>query len=194
MLSAQIETRLGSGEAKDSKGPDMKVWSKGKGLESVSRMPSMYSLSFSSSSRQIGPPWSSATHRSLSQNHRNRVMIFGILWSRQKITLRTRVCFWWLSECATSPIVRMLAGLSLWTLILYALLYLSVTSHSLVFQDQEAQYKLLLSLQTELLSFIKNGVATRDVYQHAINFVKQKMPDLEKHFVKNVGFSVRFFR
>lgn len=35
MLSASIETRLGSGEGKDAKGPDMKVWSKGKGLENV---------------------------------------------------------------------------------------------------------------------------------------------------------------
>ena len=35
MLAAQIETRLGSGEGKEAKGPDMKVWSKGKGLEKV---------------------------------------------------------------------------------------------------------------------------------------------------------------
>jgi nucleosome binding factor SPN SPT16 subunit len=49
----------------------------------------------------------------------------------------------------------------------------------------------LLSLQTELLSFIKDGVTTRDAYQHALNFIKEKNPDLEKHFVKNVGFSVR---
>ena len=132
MLSAQIETRLGSGEAKDSKGPDMKVWNKGKGLENVGRMTSIYSLCFSSSSRQIGLLWSSATRRSLFQNHRNRDMIFGILWNRQKITLRTRVCFWWPSECATSPIARMLAALSLWILMLYATLYLSVTFPSLV--------------------------------------------------------------
>jgi len=33
MLSAQIEARLGSGEGKDAKGPDMKVWSKGKNLD-----------------------------------------------------------------------------------------------------------------------------------------------------------------
>ena len=35
MLSAQIETRLGSGEGSSAKGPDMKVWSRGKGLENV---------------------------------------------------------------------------------------------------------------------------------------------------------------
>jgi nucleosome binding factor SPN SPT16 subunit len=37
MLSVQIETRLGSGEGKEAKGPDMKVWSKGKGLDKVCR-------------------------------------------------------------------------------------------------------------------------------------------------------------
>lgn len=63
-----------------------------------------------------------------------------------------------------------------------------------LFQDQEAQYNLLLSLQTELLSYIKDGVASRDVYQHALNFIKEKKPDLEKHFVKNIGFSVRILR
>lgn len=57
-------------------------------------------------------------------------------------------------------------------------------------KDQEAQYKLLLDLQTELLSFMKDGVSCRDVYQHAVDFVKQKNPDLEKAFVKNLGFSV----
>lgn len=35
MFAAQIETRLGSGEGSAAKGPDMKVWGKGKGLESV---------------------------------------------------------------------------------------------------------------------------------------------------------------
>ena len=35
-LSAQIETRLGSGEGENAKGPDMKVWWKAKGLENVS--------------------------------------------------------------------------------------------------------------------------------------------------------------
>jgi len=48
----------------------------------------------------------------------------------------------------------------------------------------------LLSLQQELLSFIKDGVSTKDVYQHALNFVKDKNPDLEKHFVKTAGFGV----
>jgi nucleosome binding factor SPN SPT16 subunit len=35
-FAAQIEMRLGSGEGDDAKGPDMRVWSKGKGLGDVS--------------------------------------------------------------------------------------------------------------------------------------------------------------
>jgi len=66
-----------------------------------------------------------------------------------------------------------------------------VSHPHVLFQDQETQYNLLLSLQTELLSYIKDGVTTRDVYQHALNFIKEKKPDLEKYFVKNIGFSVR---
>jgi nucleosome binding factor SPN SPT16 subunit len=58
------------------------------------------------------------------------------------------------------------------------------------FQEQEAQYNLLLSLQSELLSFIKDGVVARDVYHHALSFVKQKDPTLERHFAKNIGFGV----
>ena len=57
-------------------------------------------------------------------------------------------------------------------------------------QEQEAQYNLLLSLQADLLSFIKDGLSARDVYQHALNYVKANMPDLEKYFVKNIGFAV----
>jgi len=38
MLSGLIESRLGSGEGADAKGPDMRVWSKGKGLEKVSNL------------------------------------------------------------------------------------------------------------------------------------------------------------
>ncbi|KAF8906014.1 FACT complex subunit-domain-containing protein [Gymnopilus junonius] len=41
MLAAQIETRLGSGEGSTAKGPDMKVWSKGKGLENKVDWPSV---------------------------------------------------------------------------------------------------------------------------------------------------------
>jgi nucleosome binding factor SPN SPT16 subunit len=57
-------------------------------------------------------------------------------------------------------------------------------------QDQEAIYNLLLSLQADLLTTLKDGVTTREAYQHALAFVKDKKPELEKNFVKNIGFGV----
>ena len=57
-------------------------------------------------------------------------------------------------------------------------------------QDQEDQYNLLLSLQQEMLSFIQEGVQAKEVYQHMLDFVKERNTELEKHFVKNLGFGV----
>ncbi|KIK06643.1 hypothetical protein K443DRAFT_674303 [Laccaria amethystina LaAM-08-1] len=55
---------------------------------------------------------------------------------------------------------------------------------------QEAQYNLLLSLQSELIATMKDGVSVRDVYQHALAYIRERQPDLEKHFVKHVGFGM----
>ena len=49
----------------------------------------------------------------------------------------------------------------------------------------------MTSLQAELLPIIKDGTIARDVYQHALAYVKEKKPELEKHFVKNIGHGVR---
>lgn len=49
-------------------------------------------------------------------------------------------------------------------------------------------------MQAELLSTIKDGITAREVYQHALSYVKEKKPELEKHFVKNVGFGVSLLR
>jgi nucleosome binding factor SPN SPT16 subunit len=37
---------------------------------------------------------------------------------------------------------------------------------------------------------MKDGVSARDVYLHAVSYIKDKKPELERHFVKNVGFGV----
>lgn len=37
---------------------------------------------------------------------------------------------------------------------------------------------------------MKDGVTARDVYQHAVDYIKGKKPELEKFFVKNIGFAV----
>ena len=59
------------------------------------------------------------------------------------------------------------------------------------FQEQEATYGLLFNLQTELMQKLQDGVVARDVYQHAISYIREKKPELEKNFVKSVGFGVR---
>jgi nucleosome binding factor SPN SPT16 subunit len=41
-----------------------------------------------------------------------------------------------------------------------------------------------------MLTKIKPGISTCDVYHAALAFVKEKKPELEKNFVKNVGFGV----
>ena len=57
-------------------------------------------------------------------------------------------------------------------------------------KEQESVYGFLVSLQSELLHKLKDGAVARDVYLHAISYIKEKKPELEKHFVKNIGFSV----
>lgn len=36
-----------------------------------------------------------------------------------------------------------------------------------------------------------DNVPAKEVYTHALSFIREKNPDLEKHFVKNIGFGVR---
>lgn len=38
---------------------------------------------------------------------------------------------------------------------------------------------------------MKDGKTLRDVYQFAVEYIRDKKPDLEKHFVKNLGSGVR---
>ena len=42
----------------------------------------------------------------------------------------------------------------------------------------------------ELLPRLKDGAIAKELYQHALSFVKEKKPDLESHFVKNIGHGV----
>jgi nucleosome binding factor SPN SPT16 subunit len=57
-------------------------------------------------------------------------------------------------------------------------------------KEQEANYKLLVQIHETILSTIKDGITTREVYSKALNVLKQKRPDLEKHFQKNVGYGI----
>jgi len=54
-------------------------------------------------------------------------------------------------------------------------------------KEQEKNYEILLELQRRIVEHIKSGVKLRDVYIKAVNFVKNKKPDLVSHFVKSLG-------
>ena len=54
-------------------------------------------------------------------------------------------------------------------------------------KPQESNYKVLYGVHKLVLSELRDGVTARDVYAKALAMVRTKKPDLEKHFVKNVG-------
>ncbi|KAK4217143.1 FACT complex subunit ctc-2 [Rhypophila decipiens] len=57
-------------------------------------------------------------------------------------------------------------------------------------KSQESNYKFLLSVHRLVMNSIRDGVAAKDVYAKALKYVREKKPELEKHFTKNVGFGV----
>ncbi|TFK55027.1 FACT complex subunit SPT16 [Heliocybe sulcata] len=155
-FAAQIEMRLGSGEGDKAKGPDMKVWSKGR-LTDID-WPSTefcYSPIIQSRSSHSGYDLrftAESTEDSIS--HEGVILVsVGMRYKGYSANL------------GRSFIVNPT-------------------------RDQEAIYGLLVSLQASLLTYIKDGVTAREVYQHALSFVKEKRLELEKHFVKNVGFGI----
>ncbi|KAF5372890.1 hypothetical protein D9758_001715 [Tetrapyrgos nigripes] len=155
MLAAQIEARLGSGEGDNQKGPDMKVWSKGKNLSNIDwqLVEFCYSPIIISRSSKTGYDLKYTTE-STEDNIAHKGVLLVAFGMRYK------------SYCANVGRTFIVDPTP----------------------EQEAQYNLLLSLQQELLSFVKDGVSVKDLYQHALSFIKEKNPDLEKHFVKTAGF------
>ncbi|KAK2615761.1 hypothetical protein N8I77_002490 [Diaporthe amygdali] len=57
-------------------------------------------------------------------------------------------------------------------------------------KTQESNYKFLLTVHNLILKEIRDGAVAKDVYSKALSYVKSKKPELEKHFVKNVGFGI----
>eukprot|EP00842_Homolaphlyctis_polyrhiza_P000747 jgi/Hompol1/1673/HPOL_002486-RA len=57
-------------------------------------------------------------------------------------------------------------------------------------KEQEENYKFLCDLQAYLLTTIKEGVLTSDVYKLALDYIDQNRPDLKNGFVKNCGFAI----
>lgn len=53
--------------------------------------------------------------------------------------------------------------------------------------DQEKYYNFLTSLQKKVFEMIKDGAVIKDIYNYALGQVRIKYPELEAHFVKNLG-------
>jgi nucleosome binding factor SPN SPT16 subunit len=57
-------------------------------------------------------------------------------------------------------------------------------------KSQESNYKLLYLIHNTIIKEIRDGMAAKDVYARAISIIKSKKPDMEKHFLKNVGWGI----
>ena len=58
--------------------------------------------------------------------------------------------------------------------------------------SQETNYKLLNSIQEMLVKEAREGVVIKDLYNQALDMIKKKKPDLEKHFLKTIGGGIGF--
>ncbi|KAG1835734.1 FACT complex subunit SPT16 [Suillus variegatus] len=154
-FATQIEARLGSGEGEVAKGPDMKVWSKGRGLNDVDWASTEFCYSPIIQSRSTTTGYDlRSTAESSSDTIAHKGVFLIAVGMRYK------------GYCAN-------LGRSI------------IVDPS---KEQEAIYNLLLSMQSEMLKEIKDGVSAREVYQRALDIVKKEKPELEKNFVKNAGF------
>ncbi|KAL2257375.1 hypothetical protein VTK26DRAFT_253 [Humicola hyalothermophila] len=57
-------------------------------------------------------------------------------------------------------------------------------------KSQESNYRFLLAVHNLILKEIRDGVVVKDVYTKAYNLIRSKKPELEKHFLKNVGYGI----
>ncbi|KDQ60609.1 hypothetical protein JAAARDRAFT_31568 [Jaapia argillacea MUCL 33604] len=156
-FAAQIEMRLGSGEGDKAKGPDMRVWNKGRGLNDVDWQATEFCYSPIIQSRATK---SGFDLRSTAESSDDDIAHEGVILI--SVGMRYKG---YCANLGRSFIVNPT-------------------------REQESVYNFLLLLQSELLAQMKDGVTARDVYQHAASFVKEKKPELERHFVKNVGFGM----
>jgi nucleosome binding factor SPN SPT16 subunit len=54
-------------------------------------------------------------------------------------------------------------------------------------KSQESNYKLLLAVHALVLKELRDGAVVKDIYSKALSLIKAKKPELEKHFLRNVG-------
>lgn len=57
-------------------------------------------------------------------------------------------------------------------------------------REQETAYKLLLAVHDLVIKSIRDGVVAKEVYNKALDYLKKKKPEYEKHFPKNVGYGI----
>lgn len=57
-------------------------------------------------------------------------------------------------------------------------------------KSQESNYKLLQSIHDVVIKALRHDAALKDVYAKALDFLKSKKPELEKNFLKNVGWAI----
>ncbi|KAL4065337.1 FACT complex subunit-domain-containing protein [Scleroderma yunnanense] len=156
-FASQIELRIGTGDGDDAKGPDMKVWSKGRGLQDVD--------------------WGST-----------EFCYTPIIQSRSTSTgydLRST------SVSTADPIAH--KGVILISVGMRYKSYCANLGRSVIVdpsKEQEEIYNTLVSLQSELMREMKDGITAREVYHRAVEYIQEKKPELEKHFVKNVGSAI----
>ncbi|KAH9854064.1 FACT complex subunit SPT16 [Lenzites betulinus] len=153
-FATQIEARIGYGEDEKAKGPDMKVWSKGRGLNDVDWASTefCYPPIIQSQSTSTGYDLSPVAESSQDDISHKGVLLVAV-GMRYK------------SYCAN-------VGRSF------------IVDPS---KEQEAIYTLLVALQSEVLSRMKDGVLSKELYQFALSYIKEKKPELEPHFTKNIG-------
>ncbi|TGO32871.1 hypothetical protein BHYA_0282g00020 [Botrytis hyacinthi] len=54
-------------------------------------------------------------------------------------------------------------------------------------KSQESNYKFLLQVHNLVMKEIRDGAHVKDIYAKALALIRTKKPELEKHFLKNVG-------
>lgn len=57
-------------------------------------------------------------------------------------------------------------------------------------KSQESNYKLLFMIHNSIIKDIRDGMLAKDVYSKAVGIIKAKKPEMERHFLKNVGWGV----
>ncbi|KAF8126534.1 FACT complex subunit SPT16 [Boletus edulis] len=153
-FAGQIESRIGTGDGEGAKGPDMKVWSKGRGLSDVDWAATEFCYTPIIQSRSTSTGYDLRSTAESSMDHIAHKGVFLIA-----VGLRYK------GYCAN-------LGRSI------------IVDPS---KEQEEIYNLLVSLQSEVIREMKDGKTLRDIYQFAAEYIREKKPDLEKNFVKNLG-------